>query len=324
MTMVSGRLPLIRMFRRSASTGALFVFAGTLLSLVAPTSRGDLPQNSSQSSAQDEPKAATIPVPLPKGKKLILKDGSFQVCREYKREGDSVRYYSVERSAWEEIPAELVDWPATQKSEAEQDAADKKLVAKLKAADLAARTANIDADSSYEVREGLLLPDGVGLYALSGGQIVPLQQTLAVSHLNKSRTVERIATGVPLIPQKHNIEVPGKRANLRLSPNDLEFYFRTADGQPPDMELLRTVVQGDKRKVEAMSTNVVGINSYKGSEVKIQIWDAAQGLYRFTVEQALNPGEYALVQNDAEGNASLYVWDFGVDESPTATGTPAK
>src|ERR1700761_4085177 len=108
MAMVSGRLPLIRMFWRSASTGALLVFACTLLSLVAPTSGASLPQNSSQSSAQDEPKAATIPVPLPKGKKLILKDGSFQVCREYKREGDSVRYYSVERSAWEEIPAELV------------------------------------------------------------------------------------------------------------------------------------------------------------------------------------------------------------------------
>ncbi len=318
MIMVSGRLPLIRMFWRLASASALFLFAGASFGLLATTSPAALPQNSSQSAEQEAPKAASIPVPLPKGKKLILKDGSFQVCREYKREGDSVRYYSVERSAWEEIPAELVDWPATQKAEAEQDAADKKLVAKLKAADLAARTANIDADSSYEVREGLLLPDGVGLYALAGGKIIPLQQTLAVSHLNKSRTVERLATGVPLIPQKHNIEVPGKRANLRLSRNDLEFYFRTADGQPPDMELLRTVVQGDKRKVEAMSTNIVGINNYKGSEVKIQIWDAAQGLYRFTVEEALNPGEYALVQNDAEGNVSLYVWDFGVDESPAA------
>jgi hypothetical protein len=318
MIMVSARLPLIRMFWRLASASTLFFFAGASFVSLAPTSSAALPQNSSPSAEQEAPKAATIPVPLPKGKKLILKDGSFQVCREYKREGDSVRYYSVERSAWEEIPAELVDWPATQKAEAEQDAADKKLVAKLKAADLAARTANIDADSSYEVREGLLLPDGVGLYALSGGRIIPLQQTLAISHLNKSRTVERLATGVPLIPQKHDIEVPGKRASLRLSPNDLEFYFRTADGQPPDMDLLRTVVQGDKRKVEAMSTNVVGVNSYKGGEVKIQIWDAAQGLYRFTVEQALNPGEYALVQNDAEGNVSLYVWDFGVDETPAA------
>ena len=37
-----------------------------------------------------------IPVALPKGKKLILTDGTFQLAREYTVEGDRVRYWSLE------------------------------------------------------------------------------------------------------------------------------------------------------------------------------------------------------------------------------------
>src|SRR5262245_39807943 len=46
--------------------------------------------------------------------KLYLKDGSFHVVREYKVMPDRVRYYSIERSDWEEIPADLVDLKRTE------------------------------------------------------------------------------------------------------------------------------------------------------------------------------------------------------------------
>ena len=49
-------------------------------------------------------------VPLARGKKLVLTDGSFQIVREYQRQGDRVRYFSTERAEWEEIPDSLVDW----------------------------------------------------------------------------------------------------------------------------------------------------------------------------------------------------------------------
>ena len=96
----------------------------------------------------------------------MLTDGTFQLAREYSVQGDRVRYWSVERSDWEEIPANLVDWDATHKAEAEQAAQDAELKAKIHASEVAERTKDIDVDRSLEIKPGLFLPDGVGFYAL--------------------------------------------------------------------------------------------------------------------------------------------------------------
>ena len=51
--------------------------------------------------------------------RLYLKDGTYHVVREYQVNGDRVRFYSVERSEWEEIPLSLTDLKRT---EAENEA----------------------------------------------------------------------------------------------------------------------------------------------------------------------------------------------------------
>src|SRR5712671_7612594 len=66
-----------------------------------------------------------------RGKKLVLRDGTFQLAREYQRSGERVRYLSAERGDWEELPAALVDWDATANAAAAQLAEEDALAKKL-------------------------------------------------------------------------------------------------------------------------------------------------------------------------------------------------
>ena len=267
-------------------------------------------RDSDEAKPQGEP--ATIAAPLPKGKKLILTDGSYQIVREYSVEGDRVRYWSVERSAWEEIPAKLVDWDATHKAEGEQAKADEELKAKMRATELAERTKDIDVDKSLEIKPGLFLPDGIGFYVLEDRLIFEMRQSLAANHISKGREVAKILSGIPIIPSKQNLEVPGAHSTLRMKTAEPEFYMRPADRREPRFQLLRLQASGDHRVVESINLHPSGQEVHHSTEVGFQTWTPATGVFRYTVNERLTPGEYAFVELTNEG-INAYIWDFGVD-----------
>jgi hypothetical protein len=271
---------------------------------------------------------------LPRGKKLMLKDGSFQLVRSYEKDGDRVRYYSVERGQWEVIPAALVDWDATKKAEAAENKAASALLEKVKIQEDASKAETpVDVDASLMVAPGMFLPDGEGMFAIEGKSIKRLAEVGSEEKTDKKTVLKQILSPIPIVPSKHNIELPGAKAKVRLTTAVPEFYLREpplgpnedpallrsgrANTDGPDVTLLRAKVKGHKRLLESIKSMFGQEISENVNEIAIQRWEVAPDVYRFTLSAPLPPGEYALAEILQDG-LNLYVWDFGVDAAPAS------
>ena len=276
--------------------------------------QGATPREQSPAQAQEPAQdQAEIPIRLPQGKKLVLADGSFQMVREYSVQGERVRYWSVERSAWEEIPTSLVDWEATRQAEADQTKRDAELKQKIRASDLAERTRGIDVDRSLEIKPALFLPDDAGFFLLEDKTIISMKQSLAETSKSKMRELGRILSGIPL-PGKQTMELPGARAAIRVSTSEPEFFMRPVDRREPRMQLLRLQQKGDSRIVQTIDVYNSGQQVRSSTDIAFQTWTPATGVFRYTMNERLEPGEYAFVEITSEG-VNAYVWDFAIDVS---------
>lgn len=262
-----------------------------------------------------------------RGKKLVLTDGSFQMVRSWERKGDRVRFFSLERSTWEEIPASMVDFAATDQAEVDAAKAIEVAKEKLKTIETTQRAQEIDVDASIEIAPGMFLPEGDGIFVLQCQPedpanprpatarcvVLTLSQISTEAKVDKKQLLKQIFTPIPIVAGKHRISAAGKAAEVRLTTAQPEFYIRTADNREPEMEVIRATVKGDKREVNVISTNIAGEkrNDYKA--ITVQRWTMARGVFRLTVGESLAAGEYALAEFLPGEGINLYVWDFGVD-----------
>src|ERR1700751_3786161 len=265
-----------------------------------------------EQQSQSAPPDATKP-PLPRGKKLILKDGSVQLVREYQVMDDKVRFYNTERSQWEEMPVTLVDWDATKQSETDQKKNDAALLSSVHKQEQARRVMPLDVDASLEAAPGVFIPPGEGLFVYDGKSVLRLAQAQAENKLDKAKVVEQVLVPIPVVPSRRNLTIPRPHAEVRVHNEQPEFYMRTADGREPNMILIRTKVRGDSRLIENVDTYLQVITKMKRNEVTAERWQIANGVYRFTLSQSLEPGEYVFTEIVKGEGTNLYVWDFGVD-----------
>jgi hypothetical protein len=114
------------------------------------------------------------------------------------------------------------------------------------------------------------------------------------------------------------MEIPGEHAAMRLATAEPEFFMRPADAREPRFRLLRTQIKGGHRVVENVSIRAWGEEKHSATDIEFQTWTPASGVFRYTVDQPLEPGEYAFVEMTDEG-INGYVWDFGIDAPGTKT-----
>jgi len=274
---------------------------------------------------------------LPRGKKLVLKDGTFQLVRDYRRNGERIRYLSAERGDWEEIPAAAVDWDATAEAAAAEQAEEDALAKKIHAQEQAQKIeAMMDVDASLQVAPGVFLPPGEGMFLIDGKSVKPLEQVGSQVKTDKKQFLKQVLSPIPIIPSKRNVEILGNKATIRVTNGQAEFYLREAPPDPdrttpivkssrpgesgPEVELVRATVKGNKRQLESIRSLFGEQLEEKRNSISIQRWEIAPTVFRFTISEPLPPGEYALAEILPDG-MNLYVWDFGVDSATASQAT---
>jgi hypothetical protein len=290
-------------------------------------------------SKQGKEKTTPAAVPgVPRGKKLVLKDGSFQLVRGYSRNGERVRYLSAERGDWEEIPSAMVDWDATARAEAAEESEREALAKRIHAQEQAQKVEIVmDVDASLQVAPGVFLPPGEGMFLIQGKSVTPLDQVGSEVKTDKKQFLKQVLSPIPIVPSKQNVRIPGARAKTRVTATQVEFYLREAPPDPdrttpivkssrpgesgPEVELVRAIIKGDKRQLESIRSLFGQHMDTKRDSISIERWEVAPTVFRFTLSQALPPGEYALAEILPDG-MNLYVWDFGVDAAAGAKMAP--
>jgi hypothetical protein len=231
--------------------------------------------------------------------RLYLKDGTYHVVREYEVLEDRVRYYSVERGDWEEIPLDLVDLQKTKAEVRERREAVEKEAAVLSAEEKVERE---------QREEAARVPQDVGVFWVTGTELQALKQAEPKVVTSKRRSVLKILTPVPVVAGKATVELDGERSSNVVTSGKPEFYIRLAVEER--FGIIKLAPKGGARVVEKWSvvpvTNEIITEQQHIDILRKQVDD---GVYKVWPKQPLEPGEYAVVEY-TEGKGNTQIWDF--------------
>jgi hypothetical protein len=236
--------------------------------------------------------------------RLYLKDGSYQMVREYEVLQDRVRYYSTERSDWEEIPKEMVDFERTKSEVSDRKAALEADVKAQEEEDQAIRQAK------KEMEHVSMEP---GSYWVHGDDIQPLKAAESKIVNNKKQQVLKVLSPLPLVPGKSTVELAGETASFRITEDRPEFYMRLSG-----VDAVAIIKLGKKKNVRLVeNVSALPVTNEMVEERQIVATfkkQADDGLFKIWPEKALEPGEYALIEY-VDGQVNMQVWDFGIDRA---------
>ena len=235
--------------------------------------------------------------------KLYLRDGNYHLVREYQVEGDRVRFYSIERSQWEEMPTDLVDLAKTKKEHSEKQQENLKEARQQDEEEQAERALRREIES---------VPMETGAYYSVNGEMKQLEAAPYQVITNKKRQALKMVSPVPLIPGRASVVIQGEHAKFVVHDDRPTFYFR-----PEKQErfgIVRVTTKKNARVVENVSIVPVSNESFEDrKQVEVFQQQIDSNLYKVWPEKPIEPGEYAVVEFSDTGDAKdieLLVWDF--------------
>lgn len=237
---------------------------------------------------------------LAANQKLYLTDGSYHLVREYQVTNDRVRFYSVERSAWEEIPLDLIDLKKTRsvnRSVEEEQKNERKM---------------IDAEDAVERRlrkesQGIPTEPGVYLYEEGKLRTFPIAELEVIT--DRKRAILKAINPLPLTAGKNYVDVKGERSANVISVARPEFYFRLHRQQM--FGFVRLSPHKGNRTVQIWEIIPISKEVMESQE-NVEDFRRESGpmLYQVWPRAALEPGEYALITY-SPGESNIRAWDFG-------------
>lgn len=233
--------------------------------------------------------------------RLYLKDGTYQLVREYQVLPDRVKYLSAERGEWEEIPLDMVDLNRTKQEVASHEE-------QLK------QEAKADSDEEAALREekqaASYVPDDPGAYYVHGDKLEPVKEAEINVSNSKKRTILKILSPIPTVSGKNTVELANAASQFRVEGDRPEFYFRLHGVN--GFAIIKLTPKKDARLVETVTIQAV-TNERTEQRDMVATFTKQSGdqLYKIWPEKPLEPGEYALIEYGVEQDY-LEVWDFGV------------
>ena len=239
---------------------------------------------------------------------LILTDGTQMSVREFEVGEERVRYFSLDRNQWEEVPLEIVDLRRTDEHNRLVQAAAAVREEENRRERVAERRARTELHS-------VPLEDGV--YYLKGKEPVLLEQSFWKLDKSAKRIFLNIISPMPVIPGKRTLSIEGLTAKTNTTDPKPIFYLRLDSFSR--FGIARIVPEkGKKRRVvqEIMTLSATGEQFEVQDEVEVFRQQLAPLVYKVWPVESLPAGEYAIL-DFKPGETDLRVWDFS--HRPDAT-----
>ena len=232
---------------------------------------------------------------------LFLTDGTQMNGREFEVGEERVRYFSLDRNQWEEVPLQIVDLERTNEHNRRAQAVAAVREEENRRERIAERRARTELHS---------VPLDDGVYYLKGKEPVLVEQSFWELGKSAKRIFLNIISPMPVIPGKRTLSIEGLTAKTITTDPKPIFYLRLDSFST--FGIARIVPEkGKNRRVvqEIMTVSAAGEQFEVQDEIEVFRQQLAPPVYKVWPVEVLPAGEYAIL-DFKPGETDLRVWDF--------------